>query len=66
VDLFELSRYAGWGGAIGAGFGLAYGLVFERGPLWQVEVIADTVAGFTVGVVGGMAVYLVKLALPSG
>jgi hypothetical protein len=63
VDLFELSRYAGWGGTIGAGVGLAYGLVFERGPDKALGVVADTVMGFSVGLVAGTAVYITKLVL---
>jgi len=58
ADLFELGRYVGWGGAIGAGLGFAYGIAFERAPLKGIEVIADTVIGFTVGLVGGAAVYI--------
>jgi hypothetical protein len=63
VDLFELSRHAGWGGTIGAGVGLAYGLAFERGSLWQLEVLADAVFGFGIGLAAGTAVYVAKLAL---
>ena len=64
VDLFEWSRYAGWGGTIGAGIGLAYGLAFERGgPAKGVEVIGDTFLGFGLGLVAGTVVYVTKLAL---
>jgi hypothetical protein len=65
VDLFELGRYAGWGGAIGAGVGLVYGLAFERGSLKRLEVVADTFLGFGIGLVGGTAVYVARLALGS-
>jgi hypothetical protein len=63
VDLFELSRHAGWGSAIGAGVGLAYGLAFERRGWWQLEVLADTAFGFGIGLAAGTAVYVAKLAL---
>jgi hypothetical protein len=64
VDLFELSRYAGWGGTIGAGVGLAYALAFEPGGRQRVAwVIADTAYGFGIGLIAGTAVYVTKLAL---
>ena len=63
VDLFELSRYAGWGSTIGAGVGLAYGLAFERGRFKSVEVLWDTYVGFGAGLFAGAAVYVAKLAL---
>jgi hypothetical protein len=66
LDLFELSRYAGWGGTIGASLGLAYGLAFERGGWWQLEVVGDTVFGFSIGLAVGTAVYVAKLALGRG
>ncbi len=71
MDLAELGRYVGWGGTIGAGLGVAYAVglcgshrlpcSFERGSL--IEVVADSVIGFTIGLVAGTAVYVVKLAV---
>jgi hypothetical protein len=63
VDLFELSRYAGWGATIGAGVGLAYGLAFERGQLKPALVVADMYLGFGIGLAAGTLVYVAKLAL---
>jgi hypothetical protein len=63
VDLFELSRYAGWGGAIGACLGLTYAHVLRRGTPGALVAAGDAVVGFTIGLVAGTAVYVVKLAL---
>ena len=62
-DLFELSRYAGWGGTIGAAVGLAYGLAFERDSWWGLAVMGNTLLGFGAGLAAGTAVYVAKLAL---
>jgi outer membrane protein assembly factor BamB len=63
VDMFEWSRYAGWGGTIGAALGAGYGLAFERGRWRTLETLADATIGFACGLVAGTAVYVVKLSL---
>ncbi|MFN2567343.1 MAG: hypothetical protein ABR499_20290 [Gemmatimonadaceae bacterium] len=65
VDLYELGRYAGWGGAIGGALGVAYALAFEHGSDRKLMIVSDGVVGFTGGLVVGTAVYLVKLVRES-
>lgn len=60
LNLHELSRYAGWGGTIGAALGVAYAVAFEHARDREIAIVADGVIGFTAGVVAGMAVYVVK------
>lgn len=60
--LSDLDRYVSIGGAIGAAGGFVYGLAFERGKLRPLAIVSDSVIGFTAGIVGGAAVYLVKSA----
>ena len=63
VDPLELSRYAGWGGTIGAALGAGYGFAFARGKTRPLEILADTLIGFTGGMAAGTVVYLAKLTL---
>lgn len=64
AELRAASRYAGWGGAGGAVIGFAYGVREARRitipGLGVAPVLFDTMAGFTIGLVGGTAVYVVR------
>jgi hypothetical protein len=66
-DLHDMSRYAGWGGAIGAVGGFAWGEVrasrHQSGPLnaRPMAIIGDALLGFCAGMVGGSVVYVVHL-----
>ena len=66
-DMHDMSRYAGWGGAIGAVGGFAWGEVrasrHNAGPVnaRPIAIIGDALLGFCAGMVGGTAVYVVHL-----
>jgi hypothetical protein len=60
IDLHELSKYAGWGGTIGAALGVAYALAFEPGRTKGIVMIWNGFVGFTCGLVVGAGVYVVK------
>lgn len=67
-DMHEMSRYAGWGGAVGATAGFAWGEArasrHQTGPVRTrpLEIAGDAVLGFCAGMVGGGVVYVIHLA----
>ncbi|MEJ7759519.1 MAG: hypothetical protein WKF55_07975 [Gemmatimonadaceae bacterium] len=65
VEVRAASRYAGWGGAMGAAIGVGAGLVrsrrSEHGSLLRAfQVVAYGLTGSVVGITAGSAVYVVR------
>jgi hypothetical protein len=58
--LGELSKYAGWGMAIGAGLGLVYGLTAEHRTTRRLDIVGDSLIGAVAGLAAGTVVYVVK------
>jgi hypothetical protein len=63
--LGELSKYAGWGMAIGAGLGLVYGLSVEHRTTRRLDIAGDTLIGAVAGLAAGAFVYVVKSVVRS-
>ena len=64
-ELRALSRYAGWGGAIGATGGLIWALADRSDSRFSnaLDTVAYPVVGFAAGLVGGAVVYVVHEAV---
>lgn len=68
VELEMMSRYAGWGMAIGGVGGFLYGITSDRDAsrhFLGVPLLVDTAAGMAIGVVGGVVTYIVRMATKS-